>query len=67
MSRIAALVESALKDAWAFHDLPWHVEVDPERGDGPAHSFFADGLPQYRAMRPRERHAFVFREACFHL
>ena len=67
MSRIAALVESALKNAWVFEDLPWHLPVDPERESFPGESFFASGLPAFQKMSAPQRRAFVFRETCFHL
>jgi len=67
MSRISALVDSALRNAWAFDDLPWHLEVDPERKIFPWESFFASGLKQFRAMTAPQRRSFVFRETCFHL
>jgi len=67
MNRVAALVDSALRNAWAFEDLPWHLEVDPEREVFPAESFFATGLKSFRAMTPSQRRSFVFRETCFHL
>lgn len=67
MSRVHALVESALRQAWAFEDLPWHLEVDPERDVFPDESFFAGGLRPFRAMSVGQRRAFVFRETCFHL
>ena len=67
MSRVASLLESALKNSWSFHDLPWSASVDPEKDGPPAASFFADGLRQFQAMSPRQRRGFVFRETCFHL
>ena len=67
MTRIAALVGSALRNAWAFEDLPWHCEVDPERGIFPDESFFAAGLRSFRAMNARQQRSFVFRETCYHL
>jgi hypothetical protein len=67
VNRVSALVESALRNAWAFEDLPWHLEVDPERHVFPWESFFAAGLRQFRAMSAAQRHSFVFRETCFHL
>ena len=67
MSRIAVLVETALRNAWAFDDLPWQVEVDPERQMFPEESLFAEGLKPFRMMTAAQRRAFVFRETCFHL
>jgi len=67
MNRVAALVDSALRHAWAFDELPWHLEVDPERERFPQESFFAEGLPPFRAMSVAQRRSFVFRETCFHL
>lgn len=67
MNRVAALVDSALRNSWSFHELPWDAAVDPERDNFPAESFFADGLPQFKAMSARQRRSFVFRETCFHL
>ena len=67
MNRVAVLLDSALRNAWAFEDLPWHLEVDPERHIFPWESFFAAGLRQFRAMSASQRHSFVFRETCFHL
>jgi hypothetical protein len=67
LNRVAALVESALRHAWVFDDLPWHLEVDPERAAFPEESFFAGGLRPFRAMSATQRRAFVFRETCFHL
>ena len=66
MSGVHALVESALRNAWAFEELPWHLEVDPERNVFPE-SFFASGLREYRAMSEVERRTFDFHETCFHL
>jgi hypothetical protein len=67
MRGVAALIDSGLRNAWAFHDLPWHLEVDPDRGSFPEESFFATGLRPFRAMSHAQRRAFVFRETCFHL
>ncbi|TMB09525.1 MAG: hypothetical protein E6J66_14435, partial [Deltaproteobacteria bacterium] len=67
MNRVAALVDSALRHAWAFDELPWHLEVDPERDRFPQESFFAEGLRPFGAMSAAERRSFVFRETCFHL
>ena len=67
MNRVAALVDSALRNAWAFDELPWHVQVDPERESFPEESFFARGLRSFQAMAAPKRRAFVFRETCFHL
>jgi len=67
VNRIAALVESALKNAWVFEDLPWHLPVDPERETFPAESFFASGLAAFQKMSAPQRRSFVFRETCFHL
>ncbi len=67
MSRLSALVDSALKNAWAFDDLPWHLEVDPEREVFPSESFFAGGLKSFQAKTAAQRRSFVFRETCFHL
>ena len=67
MNRVASLVESALKNSWSFHDLPWSTAVDPEKDNLPAQSFFADGLRPFQAMSQRQRRSFVFRETCFHL
>ena len=67
MSRLNALVDSALKNAWAFDDLPWQLEVDPEREVFPGESFFATGLKAFRTMTAPQRRSFVFRETCFHL
>ncbi len=67
MNRVAVLLDSALRNAWAFEELPWHLEVDPERHIFPWESFFASGLRQFRAMSASQRHSFVFRETCFHL
>jgi len=67
MSRVPALVETALRNAWAFDDLPWDVDVDPERETFPEESLFAEGLKPFKAMSPAQRRAFVFRETCFHL
>jgi hypothetical protein len=67
LTRVAALVESALRNAWAFEDLPWHLDVDPERELFPEESFFAGGLRAFRAMTAPQRRSFVFRETCFHL
>ena len=67
MNRVSALVDSALRNAWAFGDLPWHLEVDPEREIFPWESFFAAGLKPFRAMSAPQRRSFVFRETCFHL
>ena len=50
MNRVAVLLDSALRNAWAFEELPWHLEVDPERQIFPWESFFASGLRQFRAM-----------------
>jgi len=66
VSSVHALVESALRNAWAFEELPWHLEVDPERNLFPE-SFFASGLREYRAMSDGERRTFDFHETCFHL
>jgi hypothetical protein len=66
VSRVHALVESALKNAWAFEELPWHLEVDPEQDIFPE-SFFASGLRAYQAMSSSQRRTFVFHETCFHL
>ena len=67
MTRIAALVDSALRNAWSFDDLPWHLDVDPEKDLFPQESFFAGELRSFRAMTAPQRRAFVFRETCFHL
>jgi hypothetical protein len=67
VTRIAALVDSALRNAWSFDDLPWHLDVDPEKDLFPEDSFFAAGLRAFRAMTAPQRRAFVFRETCFHL
>ena len=67
MNRVAALVDSALRHAWAFDELPWHLEVDPERDRFPQESFFAEGLRSFGAMSAAQRRSFVFRETCFHL
>jgi hypothetical protein len=67
VSRVAALVDSALRNAWSFDDLPWHLEVDATRHVFPWESFFAAGLRQFRGMTAAQRHSFVFRETCFHL
>jgi len=67
VNRVGALVESALRNAWKFEELPWHLEVDPDRHIFPWESFFAAGLRQFRKMSAAQRHSFVFRETCFHL
>jgi len=67
VNRVAALVEAALRGAWKFEELPWHLKIDPERHIFPWESFFAAGLPQFRAMSASKQHAFVFHETCFHL
>lgn len=67
MSRIPVLVETALRNAWVFDSLPWHLDVDPERETFPQQSLFAEGLKPFRAMTPAQQRAFVFRETCFHL
>ncbi|HTO97329.1 MAG TPA: ferritin-like domain-containing protein [Myxococcales bacterium] len=67
MNRVAALVDSALKNAWVFEELPWKLEVDPDRPAFPEESFFARGLRPFEKMSARDRRAFVFRETCFHL
>ena len=67
MSRVASLVESALRNAWSFGDLPWQLDVDPTREGFAEQSFFADGLRPFRAMDLGQRRDFVFRETCFHL
>ena len=67
MNRVAALVDSALRNAWVFEELPWNLQVDPERARFPEESFFAAGLRPFRAMNTSQRRAFVFRETCFHL
>ncbi len=67
MSRVANLVELALKNAWSFDDLPWQSQLDFERDVFPEESFFARGLRSFEAMTARDRRAFVFRETCFHL
>jgi hypothetical protein len=67
MNRVAGLVDAALRNAWAFEELPWELEVDPERNRFPDESFFAGGLRAFRAMTTTQRRAFVFRETCFHL
>lgn len=67
MNRVAALVDSALRNAWAFEDLPWHLDVDPERDLFPEESFFAGELRAFRTMTAPQRRSFVFRETCFHL
>ena len=67
MSHITALVESALKNAWPFEDLPWHLPVDPERDAFPGESFFASGLAPFQKMSAAQRRSFAFRETCFHL
>ena len=64
---VAALIDSALRNAWSFNELPWHLEVDAGRDRFPEESFFAGGLRAFRAMSPAQRRAFVFRETCFHL
>jgi hypothetical protein len=66
-SRIPALIDSALRNAWSFHELPWDSEIDPARDIFPSESFFADGLRPFRAMSVAQRRAFCFRETCFHL
>src|SRR3989441_13194232 len=65
MNRVAALVDSALRHAWAFDELPWHLEVDPERERFPQESFFAEGLPPFRAMSVAQRREFTFPGTCF--
>ncbi|TMA28152.1 MAG: ferritin-like domain-containing protein [Deltaproteobacteria bacterium] len=67
MRGVPALIDSALRNAWSFKELPWHLEVDPDRGSFPEESFFAGGLRPFRAMSSAQRRAFVFRETCFHL
>lgn len=67
MSRVTVLIETALRNAWAFDDLPWHLDVDPEREAFPQESFFAEGLKPFRRMTVAQKRAFVFRETCFHL
>jgi hypothetical protein len=67
MTRLASLVDASLRNAWSFHELPWHLDVDAERDGMPSKSFFADDLRAFRLMAPAQRRAFVFREACFHL
>jgi hypothetical protein len=67
MSRLASLVDSALRHAWAFEELPWHLDIDPERDVLSHESYFAEGLRSFRAMSVKERRSFVFRETCFHL
>jgi hypothetical protein len=67
LNRVAALVDSALRNAWVFDSLPWGIEVNPERGSFPEESFFASGLRAFRGMTGPQRRAFVFRETCFHL
>ncbi len=67
MSRVATLVEAALRNAWSFSDLPWQLDVDPTREGFAEQSFFADGLRPFRAMALGQRRDFVFRETCFHL
>ena len=62
MNRVAALVDSALRNAWGFEDLPWNLQVDPERNRFPEESFFATGLRPFKAMSHAQRRAFVFRE-----
>ena len=65
--RVGALIDSSLRHAWAFHELPWQVDVDPERDAFSGQSFFAEGLRSFRAMSLPQRRSFVFRETCFHL
>src|SRR5207245_983155 len=67
MNRVGAVVDSALRNAWVFEELPWNLQVDPERARFPEESFFAAGLRPFRAMNTSQRRAFVFRETCFHL
>jgi hypothetical protein len=67
MNRVAALVDSALKNAWSFDELPWHLEVNPERDAFSDESFFVGGLSPFQSMTVAQRRAFVFRETCFHL
>ena len=67
MSRVPGLVKSALRNAWAFDSLPWHIDLDPERQSFPSESFFAGGLRAFRSMSAPQRRTFVFREICFHL
>jgi hypothetical protein len=67
VNRVATLVAAAMRNAWAFEELPWQLDVDPERDVFPEESFFAGGLRAFRAMSVRQRRAFVFRETCFHL
>jgi hypothetical protein len=67
VSRITTLVENALRNAWAFDDLPWHLDVDQGRQTFPEESLFAEDLKPFRAMTVAQRRAFVFRETCFHL
>jgi len=67
MSRVPVLVETALRNAWVFDDLPWQLDVDPERETFPQESLFAEGLKPFKAMTATQRRAFVFRETCFHL
>ena len=67
MNRVANLTESALKNSWSFDDLPWQVQVDPERRVFPEESFFARGLRAFAGMSAKDRRSFVFRETCFHL
>jgi hypothetical protein len=67
VSRVATLVEAALRNAWSFSDLPWQLEVDPAQEGFAEQSFFADGLRPFRAMALGQRRDFVFRETCYHL
>lgn len=67
MTRVGSLVESALRNAWSFDELPWQLEIDPARTSFPEESFFAGGLRAFRAMNDAQRRTFVFRETCFHL
>jgi hypothetical protein len=67
VSRVTVLVETALRNAWAFDDLPWHLDVDPERKAFPQESLFAEGLKPFRGMTAAQKRSFVFRETCFHL
>lgn len=67
MSRVPALIDSALRNAWSFDELPWQLPVQAERDGAPLESFFAEGLPAFRKMSLEQRRKFVFRETCFHL
>jgi hypothetical protein len=67
-SRVATLLDAARSQAWSMaSDLPWQLEVDPERVGTPLRSLLQPGLPALRKMRPSQRRQLAFREACFHL